>query len=393
MSSRRSSSLALRVSAWYVLVFVASLAALVAFAIPVLRSAYGHGQPDLAVRVSDHAGRTLYARGDLAQTLNVEETDAMQIEYGARPAPWSAVVSELRPGALALAMGALLLAAAGAYALTQRGLRPVRELAATARRVVESGDLSQRVPMRGTRDDLDEVSELVNRMLEHNQRLVAAMRDSLDNVAHDLRTPLTRMRGTAELALRESDPATAREALADCIEESDRVLVMLRALMDISEAETGIMRLDRTRVALDRLADEIAELYSHVAEDAGIALRVDAEPVAVNADAARLRQAIGNLVDNALKYTPRGGAVTVAVSREADTAVVRVTDTGEGIPRDALPRIWDRLYRAESSRTKPGLGLGLSLVAAIANAHGAEIGVSSEPGTGSTFTLRFPAAT
>jgi len=167
---------------------------------------------------------------------------------------------------------------------------------------------------------------------------------------------------------------------------------MLRALMDISEAETGIMRLDRTRVALDRLAGEIAELYSHVAEDAGIALHVDAEPVAVNADAARLRQAIGNLVDNALKYTSRGGTVTIHVAREADTAVVRVTDTGEGIPHEALPRIWDRLYRAESSRTKPGLGLGLSLVAAIAKAHGAEVGVSSEPGSGSTFTLRFPAA-
>ena len=392
MSSRRSSSLALRVSAWYVVVFVASLAALVAFAIPILHQAYGRGQPDLAVRVSDHAGRTLYARGDLTQMLNVEETGAMQIEYGARPAPWHRVVAELRPGALALALGALLLAVAGAYALTVRGLRPVRELARTARRVVESGDLSQRVPVRGTRDDLDEVSALVNQMLEHNQRLGAAMRDALDNVAHDLRTPLTRLRGTAELALRDADPAASREALADCIEESDRVLVMLRTLMDISEAETGIMRLDRTRVALDRLAGEIAELYGHVAEDAGITLQVDAEPVAVNADAARLRQAIGNLVDNALKYTQRGGTVTIAVAREADTAVLRVTDTGEGIPHDAMPRIWDRLYRAESRRSKPGLGLGLSLVAAIAKAHGAETAVSSEPGAGSTFTLRFPAA-
>ena len=392
MSSARSSSLALRVSAWYVVVFVASIAALVAFAIPILRGAYGHGQPDVAMRVSDRAGRTLYARGDLSQAMSVEEAEAIHVEYGARPVPWSQVVSQLRPGAVALAFGAVLLAVAGAYALTQRGLRPVRELAATARRVVESGDLSQRVPERGTRDELAEVSALVNRMLDHNQRLVAGMRDALDNVAHDLRTPLTRLRGTAELALRDRDPASAREALADCIEESDRVLVMLRTLMDISEAETGIMRLERTRVALDRLVGEVAELYAQVAEEAGIELRVDAESAAIDADAARLRQAIGNLVDNALKYTPRGGIVTIAVAREAETAVVRVSDTGEGIPEEALPRIWDRLYRAESSRSRPGLGLGLSLVAAIAKAHGAEVGVSSTPGAGSTFTLRFPAA-
>ncbi len=391
MSSARSSSLALRVTAWYVGVFVVSIAALVAFAMPVLRGAYNRGRPDVAVRVSDRAGRMLYERGDVSQMMRVEETGAVQVEYGARPAPWRDVLGELRPGALALAAGALVLAVVGGYMLTQRGLQPVRELAATARRVVESGDLAQRVPVRGTRDELDEVSHLVNRMLDHNQRLVTGMRDALDNVAHDLRTPLTRIRGTAELALR-GDDAAAREALADTIEESERVLVMLRALMDISEADTGIMQLHRERVGLDRIAREVGELYGHVAEEAGIALRVDAEPVFAQADAMRVRQAIGNLVDNAIKYTPRGGTVTLRVAREGDAAVVTVADTGEGIPAEALPRIWDRLYRAEASRSKPGLGLGLSLVRAIAKAHGAEATVDSAPGRGSTFVLRFAAA-
>ena len=391
MSSARTSSLALRVTVWYVGVFVVSIAALVALALPVLRGAVGRGRPDVAVRVSDRAGRMLYERGDVSQTMSVEETGAVHVEYGARPVPWRSVLGELRPGALALAAGALVLAVVGGYTLTHRGLQPVRELAATARRVVESGDLAQRVPVRGTHDELDEVSRLVNRMLDHNQRLVTGMRDALDNVAHDLRTPLTRIRGTAELALR-GDDAAAREALADTIEESERVLVMLRTLMDISEAETGIMQLQRERIGLDRIAREVGELYGHVAEEAGIALHVDAEPVFAMADATRVRQAIGNLVDNALKYTPRGGTVTVRVAREGDTAVVSVRDTGEGIPAEALPRIWDRLYRAEASRTKPGLGLGLSLVRAIAKAHGAEVAVDSAPGRGSTFTLCFAAA-
>jgi signal transduction histidine kinase len=160
--------------------------------------------------------------------------------------------------------------------------------------------------------------------------------------------------------------------------------------MDISEAETGIMRLERTRVSLDQLVREIAELYAHVADDAGVLIRVDAESAWVRGDAARLRQAIGNLVDNAIKYTHPGGTVTIEARREADHGVVRVTDTGEGIEADALPRIWDRLYRAESSRSKPGLGLGLSLVAAIAKAHGGEVTAQSTPGLGSTFTLRVP---
>ena len=171
----------------------------------------------------------------------------------------------------------IVLAVAGGYGLTQRALRPLRALAATARHVIDSGDLSQRVPVRGSGDELDEVASLVNEMLAHNQRLVTGMREALDNVAHDLRTPLTRVRGTAELALRTNDAPAAREALADCIEETDRVLVMLRTLMDISEAETGIMRLDRTRVSLDQLVREIAELYAHVADDAGVVVRVDAE--------------------------------------------------------------------------------------------------------------------
>ena len=284
----------------------------------------------------------------------------------------------------------LLSAVVGAFVITRRSLRPVGDLARATQGIIDSGDLSLRVPDRGTADDLDQLAALFNRMLARNEALVRAMKESLDNVAHDLRTPLTRLRAGAELALGEPESASrAREALAETIEESDRVLGMMTTLMDITEAETGAMRLDKHVEDLAAIAREAVDLYDLVSSERGVHIVTRLAPdVRVLVDRARIRQVCANLIDNAIKYTAPGGRVEVTVSGDETTAIVSVADTGMGIPPLDRPRVWDRLYRGDQSRTERGLGLGLSLVKAVVEAHGGEVVLRSDVGVGSTFEVR-----
>ena len=279
---------------------------------------------------------------------------------------------------------------------TQSALQPIRRLTDAVRRDHQHRPHRRARAARAAHDDaIDELTTLFNAMLDKIEGLVTAMRGALDNVSHDLRTPLTRLRGTAEMALAAPTARTCeryREALADCVEESDRVLVMLNTLMDISEAESGAMQLRREPVPLGRgrraRGRSVSRRRRGEGRDARSARRAAATSWSPR-DRTRLEQVAANLIDNAVKYTPAGGRVDVEVARDGDAAVLRVRDTGPGIPPDELPRIWDRLFRGDTSRTERGLGLGLSLVKAIVEAHGGRGRAStSEPGRGSTFTVR-----
>ncbi len=295
--------------------------------------------------------------------------------------------------AFAIVGGAALLfsIAVGTF-LAWRATRPLRALSDTARRIVETGDQAARVPRPMGRGELAELVRQFNTLLDKNAAHVRVLRETLDNLAHDLRTPLTRLRGTAELALgNEGDPADARAALADCVDESDRVLHLLEALLDISAAEAGALRLDRNPLDLRSLIERAVDLYREVAEEKKIRVVANApEEVELDADAIRLGQAINNLLDNALKYTPAGGQVVLAARAEADVAILTVTDNGPGVPAAERDAIFRRLYRGDTSRSQRGLGLGLSLVKAIVEAHGGTVVVDDSPEGGARFTVTIP---
>ena len=340
------------------------------------------------------------------KTVRVPQSELRDYTIASRPLPngWRLQVGRLTDSRAVLlaplqrafagvAGGALLLSIAVGTLLAWRATRPLRAVSSTARRILETGDLAARVPAPGGMGELAVLVRQINTLLDKNARHVGVLRETLDDLAHDLRTPLTRLRGAAELAIQDGgDPAEARAALAGCIDEADRLLHLLETLLDLSAAEGGALRLNRERLDLRTLTERAADLYREVAEEKQIVVTLDQPaPVELAADAIRLGQAVNNLLDNALKYTPAGGRVTLAVRAETGTAVLTVSDNGPGVPAAEREVIFRRLYRSDSSRTQRGLGLGLSLVKAIVEAHGGRVTAGEAPGGGACFTVRLPA--
>jgi signal transduction histidine kinase len=331
-------------------------------------------------------------RGDTLDIQTERLQDGRYLQVGVSDHRRRTFLRHFRQVCTLVVVPMLILAAIGGACFAHFTLRPIRDLNIMAREIVQTGRINARLAPRATVGELREVVVTFNEMLERIDGLIRALKGTLDNVAHDLRTPLARLRGVAELALQSpEDHAQAREALADCVEESERVASLLNMLMDISEAETGVMKLRLEPVSLSALAEEVVDLYSHVAEEKNIKIEVKNQSTALAlADASRTRQATANLLDNAIKYTPSGGRVEVVISNDETQAVLAVEDTGVGIPPEEQPQVWERLYRGDRSRSQRGLGLGLSLVRAVMHAHRGKVELRSTPGSGSTFSLFFP---
>jgi len=288
----------------------------------------------------------------------------------------------------------LLLTGVGGLILARRALSPVRRLISLLQSILRTGEMTARAPLRGSGDELDSLSALFNSLLDRISILVETMKHSLDNVAHELRTPMTRFRGNAELALTENDSARIREGLLNAIEESDRILSTLHTLMDISEAEAGAMDLNIQPIKLTALVERVISLYEFVADEKRIKVTQRISPdLVVRVDIDRMTQALTNLLDNALKYTPAEGSVEFVAKDEKGSVELSISDSGAGIRPEDMPHIFERLYRGDKSRSSRGFGLGLSLVKAIVTAHGVSIHVESIPGSGSTFRLILPEQT
>ena len=291
----------------------------------------------------------------------------------------------------------VVLGLAGGLFVTRRVLRRVDAMTETTRTIMD-GDLGGRLPVAGTGDELDRLAENLNVMLERIEALMMGLKEVSDNIAHDLKTPLTRLRNRAEQALRtaKTEPEY-RAALEGTIEESDGLILTFNALLMIARAESGQARNDMTEFDAAEVAHDIGELYEPVAEEKGIVLKVEAEAAApLHGNRELVSQAVANLVDNAIKYSeiPSGAAdgrapqIVVKAVTEGERILLSVADNGLGIPEMDRARAVERFVRLEQSRSQPGSGLGLSLAAAVARLHGGELTLAdNEPGLKAVIAL------
>ncbi len=297
----------------------------------------------------------------------------------AQPARWAVV--------LIVVMGV-----AGGVFIARRVLKRIDAITATNERIV-AGDLSGRLAVTGSGDEFDRLANSLNAMLERIEALMGGMKQVSDNIAHDLKTPLTRLRNRAEEALRGSKSESEyRAALESTIEESDGLIRTFNALLMIARAEAGEAREGMTNFDASDIARSVAELYEPLAEEKGMHLSVEAtEPLQIRGNRELISQALANLIDNAIKYGAEAGKkgdIRIATGRDGGRVLISVADRGAGIPEADRARAVERFVRLEASRSKPGAGLGLSLVAAVAHLHGGELLLGdNQPGLRATLAL------
>jgi heavy metal sensor kinase len=306
------------------------------------------------------------------------------------------VLKEFTLAYVAIIPAALILGSVLGWIMAGRALKPVKDVALAAQRISGS-NLSLRIPTREADDELDYLILTFNRMIERLQASFNQMKQFSTDVSHELRTPITAIRGQLEVALFTAKTTEQyREAMFNALTDIDRLSQIVRALLLLSQAESGQLVLQKARLSLSDIVGEIVDQFQIPAEESGIRLTADLPPDCMaEIDRVQIERMLTNLLSNALKFTPRGGEVRVALRRGGDRIELTVEDTGRGIETEYLPHIFDRFYRVPVKGTAPGpdqgLGLGLSFVAWIVRAHNGKIDVKSTPGQGTRFTISFPA--
>jgi heavy metal sensor kinase len=307
------------------------------------------------------------------------------------------IIEAFRKIFMLIMAGLFLVAVLIGLFMARRALAGVAEISRTARYISGSA-LDKRVPVKPRGDEIDQLAITFNRMLDRIETLVTGIREMNDNIAHDLKSPLTRIRGIAEITLTTNATVADYESMAaGVIEECDRLLDIINTMLVISRTEAGVERLNPERLDPREIIRQAGELFQPIAEDKHITMSCSTpDSLSYYGDLRMLQRMVGNLVDNALKYTPSGGRVDLAAGQNQGNIIITVKDSGVGISSADQSHIFKRFFRCDASRShdtaRSGAGLGLSLCQAIAHAHGGAITVDAAPGRGSLFSVTLPAS-
>lgn len=363
----------------------------------------------LSKLVQSNPSRVFFMKGSHGQFFRVTSASAEVgspsirtdlIEIAVDVSQQEALLARYRHWFWAILVGTFGIFLLVGYQIARRGTRPVEEIATTARHI-SSTNLCERILPEGYPTELASLARTFNEMLDRLEDSFERISRFSADIAHDLRTPVNNIRGEAEVALARARTVDEyRDVVESCLEEAVRLSDLISDLLFLARAESPLTHLQRERVDVAELLDGVRDYYEASAEDSGISLRteVGSEPVIAELDRTLLQRAIGNLVSNAVAHTPSGGAIVLATTlgsgAEASTVRIEVSDTGEGIPPESMPKVFDRFYRVDSSRSQAsgGTGLGLAIVQSIMLLHSGNVEIASRVGQGTRVTLRLPVA-
>jgi two-component system heavy metal sensor histidine kinase CusS len=357
----------------------------------------------LSRQTENHPGRTVSMKGRDGRTFRVtstsvpvgassSRTDTVQVAIDVSQK--EALLARYRFWFCAILLAAFIILPLVGYQIARQGIRPVQEMATTARHI-SSTNLRERIVAGGYPFELASLANTFNQMLDRLEGSFERISRFSADIAHDLRTPVNNIRGEAEVALARARTADEyRDVIESCLEEAVRLSDLIGDLLFLARAESPLPHLRRERIDVGNLLEGVREYYEGLAAEGGITLatRVGADTVLAELDRTLMQRAVGNLVSNGLAHTPPGGAVTLGATADSLTICIDVTDTGDGIPAEALPRVFDRFFRVDSSRSQNlgGTGLGLAIVKSIAMLHGGNVEIMSQEGKGTRVALHLP---